>query len=321
MVGPALYRSDYTPESSKVTRKAKNPAALSRDANRRTLPAMSQLLDSCLDALGLGSVLQREALGGGCISDVARLTLSGGGSLILKQNPQAPADMFPAEAAGLAALRDAGTLRVPRVVHAQADYILLEDLGRGAPATDYWDRLGEGLAQLHGESRSQFGFGCNNYCGATPQDNSPLLDGHEFFARFRLLALAREARQRELIGEGLYARLQSIARRLPELVPKQRAVLLHGDLWSGNVHCCSDGLPALIDPASYWGWAEADLAMTLLFGGFAPSFYEAYEGNSGLDPGWQERAPLYNLYHLLNHLLLFGGSYLAQLEQDAARFG
>jgi fructosamine-3-kinase len=115
-------------------------------------------------------------------------------------------------------------------------------------------------------------------------------------------------------------RLENIASRLSNWIPQQPPVLLHGDLWSGNVHCDAQGSPALIDPACYWGWAEAELAMTSLFGGFEPDFYTSYAECSGMDSDWPERAPLYNLYHLLNHLLLFGGSYLGSIRQICRRF-
>jgi fructosamine-3-kinase len=115
--------------------------------------------------------------------------------------------------------------------------------------------------------------------------------------------------------------LDSIATRLDRWIPAQAAVLIHGDLWSGNIHCDNRGQPALIDPACYWGWAEAELAMTTLFGGFAPAFYDAYAAASGLEADWRERASLYNLYHLLNHLLLFGGSYAQSVSAILDRYG
>jgi fructosamine-3-kinase len=180
--------------------------------------------------------------------------------------------------------------------------------------------LGRGLAALHRQEQPEFGFGADNYCGSTPQANPLMQDGWEFFARHRLLALAKPAQQRRLLNSAELRQVEDVAGRLADWIPAQPAVLLHGDLWSGNIHCDSRGLPALIDPACYWGWAEADLAMTTLFGGFDPRFYATYLECSGMQADWRERAPLYNLYHLLNHLLLFGGVYLDQVKQVLNRY-
>jgi len=111
-----------------------------------------------------------------------------------------------------------------------------------------------------------------------------------------------------------------IASNLTNWIPIQSPVLIHGDLWSGNVHCDRDGNPCLVDPATYWGWAEADLAMTELFGNFNREFYESYESVSDIEKDWRERSPLYNLYHLLNHLILFGPSYLGNIRSVIKRF-
>ena len=114
---------------------------------------------------------------------------------------------------------------------------------------------------------------------------------------------------------------EALAKRLPELVPHQPASLIHGDLWSGNVICDKNGMPVLIDPAAHYGWAEADIAMTTLFGGFKPDFYDAYNSIRPLETGWLKRMPLYNLYHLLNHLNLFGGGYHSQVMTVVRQFG
>jgi fructosamine-3-kinase len=112
----------------------------------------------------------------------------------------------------------------------------------------------------------------------------------------------------------------ALAGKLPDLVPAQPASLLHGDLWSGNAIADQHGQPAIIDPAAYYGWAEADLAMTALFGGFSGEFYQAYTEVRPLAPGWRERFSLYNLYHLLNHLNLFGRGYYGQMIQTLDRW-
>ncbi len=281
---------------------------------------MPQSLEDWLLDNGYGAIRRRQMLGGGCINDVSRLCTSRG-TIVLKQNSAAPGDMFRAEAEGLEALAAARAIRIPKVLHHAQDYLLLEDLGESSTAGDYWTLLGEQLAALHAKPQPQFGFTMNNYCGATTQINTLTGNGHQFFAEQRLMELGHRAYETGLLDSTRRQQLDSIATRLDRWIPAQAPVLIHGDLWSGNIHCDNRGQPALIDPACYWGWAEAELAMTTLFGGFAPAFYDAYAAASGLEADWRERASLYNLYHLLNHLLLFGGSYAQSVSAILDRYG
>ena len=255
-----------------------------------------------------------EALGGGCINRSSRVVFDDGTRLVVKENGATPEDMFEAEAAGLAALAVNPGLRTPAVMAVDARFIVLEDLGQGRPDGGYWEELGAGLARLHQLQQPQFGFTMDNYCGLTRQANPMTADGHEFFVEHRLMALGRRCKERGLLEGRDMKRLEFLAAHLQRWIPVQPAVLVHGDLWSGNIHCCDDGAAALIDPAAYWGWAEAELAMTRLFGGFAPEFYASYQAAAGIGADWEERCDIYNLYHLLNHLLLFGGSYLGQVR-------
>ena len=281
---------------------------------------MTESPENWLLEAGYGEIIRSEAVGGGCINDARRLHLADGSTLLLKTNRDAPADMFGAEASGLAALSAAGALRIPGVIHCASNFIVLEDLGSGSKSPRFWADLGTGLAALHRQTAERFGFTGNNYCGATPQSNPPTADGYEFFAQQRILALAHQCLDRGLLQQELMTQLDYIAEHLPQWIPEMPAVLIHGDLWYGNIHCCANGEPALIDPAAYWGWAEAELAMTRLFGGFSPEFYDSYLQQGAVARDWEERIPLYNLYHLLNHLLLFGGSYLGAVAEIATRY-
>lgn len=282
---------------------------------------MSPHIQQWLRKNGFGTNFQQKTIGGGSICDTSRLSFSDGRTVILKCCEQAPAELFSAEALGLSALKDACALTTPEVIHVSDRFLILEDLGQGNPDSDYWQKLGQGLADLHRLKQPQFGFRIDNYCGSTPQRNSLTDDGFEFFANYRILNLAAIALKNKLLSDDDMEALETIAGNLQRWLPKQTAVLIHGDLWSGNIHCCANGQPALIDPAVYWGWAEAELAMTTLFGGFDRKFYSSYEENSDIESDWRERAPLYNLYHLLNHLLLFGSSYLPQLRRITAHYG
>ena len=195
-------------------------------------------------------------------------------------------------------------VRVPRILDHGPDSILLEqlDLQRNGD----WAALAQMLAKLHRTTGPRFGWYRDNFIGATPQINSWRDDWAEFFAECRLrpqLALARK--------NGFQIALPSL--KLLEN-HKPEPSLLHGDLWSGNAGFIADG-PVLFDPAVYYGDREADLAMTELFGGFPARFYEAYDEAYPLTEGYEARKQLYNLYHLLNHLNIFGEGYLAQVQR------
>jgi fructosamine-3-kinase len=274
-----------------------------------------------LQAHGFGGVVRSHSAAGGCINNGATLETERGASFFLKTNSDAPADMFAREAAGLQALRAVrGGPRYPEPLAWGADFLLLEDLKPAGRAKDYWQTLGRQLAAQHAATNPRFGFEHNNYIGTTPQINSWTEDGHAFFAEHRLRYQARLAEDGGRLTAAEAAGVKRLAARLPELVPAQPASLLHGDLWGGNAISDGASQPALIDPAAHYGWAEAELAMTALFGGFAAEFYRAYEEARPLEAGWRQRLELYNLYHLLNHLNLFGRSYHGQVVELVRKY-
>ncbi len=285
-----------------------------------TLPA--SLLEAIV-ALGLGEVVDATFLGGNAL----RVQLNSGDLLFAKcaglsatASGSVPANLYPSEHRGLDAIAATRTIATPTVLASSADYLLLEWLD-GQRGSDYWSTLGEQLASLHACSADTFGFAEDNYCGMTTQPNPRLRSGYDFFADARLRHQARLAVDAAYLDAKDNARLELIIHKLPGWIPGQPPALIHGDLWGGNIACTQSGQPALIDPAAHYGWHEAELAMTLLFGGFDPAFYAAYESCSACDEGWRERAPLYNLYHLLNHLNLFGARYLAAVRKVLERYG
>lgn len=269
---------------------------------------------------GFGDVRTIHGVGGGCINNGARLFTTTGETFFIKTNSSAPADMFAREAEGLQALRVHNGPVVPQVFLYGNDFILLEDLAPAARGEDYWTRFGRQLAILHNHTHPEFGFPHDNYIGSTPQPNPWTQDGYRFFGEHRLLFQAELAVRRGWLDKGDLSQVERIVSHLPQLVPLQPASLLHGDLWSGNATTDRQGLPAIIDPAAHYGWAEADLGMTALFGGFPPAFYRAYQEVRPLEADFQERFALYNLYHLLNHLNLFGGGYHGQVIATLRRF-
>ena len=237
-------------------------------------------------------------------------------AVFLKTGDPSQLPMFEAEAEGLDELRRAGALRVPAVVDVGirdgASFIALERLALGPASSAIEDRLGTGLAELHRHTRDRFGWHRDNTIGPTPQHNPATKDWASFFGTYRIgfqLQLAAD--------NGYQGELQALGARLLEAMPRlldgyaPEASLLHGDLWGGNWGAVGDE-PVIFDPAVYYGDRETDLAMTRLFGGFGSSFYRAYNEAWPLAAGHEQRLELYQLYHVLNHLNLFGGGYSGQ---------
>jgi fructosamine-3-kinase len=274
-----------------------------------------------LDALGRGPVRRWRGLSGGSINTVVQITFAAGEPVVLKYNAGAPADLFVREASGLALLADGDGPRVPAALAFGATFLVLAEVPEHEPGPGAWPRFAHELAALHARRAACFGLAFDNYIGLTPQANTLTDDGHTFFAERRLLAMGQAVQSRGLLQAQHLRLLERLVDRLPSLIPAQPASLLHGDLWCGNVIAGPGGGLWMLDPAAYYGWAEADLAMTLLFGSFPQAFYRAYLEAHPLAPGWRERMPIYNLYPLLNHLYLFGPSYLPGVEQVLLKFG
>ncbi len=233
-----------------------------------------------------------------------------------KTGPEPALDMFEAEAEGLAELRKAGAVRVPEVfdvgVRNGLAFIAMERLVLEPANTAHAERLGRALADLHAVTAERHGWHRDNTIGPTPQHNPWTEDWPAFFREHRLRFQLELAASNGYAGE-LVALGDTLMRRLPALFEDYApaASLLHGDLWGGNWGV-ADGEPVIFDPAVYYGDSESDIAMTRLFGGFGRAFYDAYFARRPLDDGSAARLDLYQLYHVLNHLNLFGSGYLGQ---------
>lgn len=275
---------------------------------------------SISEASGAPFVIEsRTRAGGGCINE-PYVIRGCGRAYFVKLNSPDKAEMFAAEAAGLEEIAGTRTIRVPRHIcngtGPAASWIALEHLPLEPAGGEAMRALGRNLARLHRVTAARYGWHRDNTIGATPQINRWDEDWVTFWRDRRLgyqLALARSGGHAgELAVKG--ARLME---KLPAFFAGYRPApsLLHGDLWSGNAAMTAGGEPVVYDPAPYFGDRETDLAMTGLFGGFPRSFHEGYRAEYPLDPGYESRKPLYNLYHVLNHLNLFGGGYGAQAER------
>ncbi|MGD8567538.1 MAG: fructosamine kinase family protein [Gammaproteobacteria bacterium] len=263
----------------------------------------------------------RQSVGGGSINAAYRVR-SGDRHYFVKTNSASRVGMFEAEFDGLNEIAYTQTIKVPKPlcvgVSAGNAYIVMEDLpihgGRGG-STASLEQLGIDLACMHRHRSSHFGWHRDNTIGSTPQINDQTDNWVVFYRRHRLGV------QYQLAADHGYGQLLPAGERLMDRLEQfftdyqPQASLLHGDLWSGNYAIDETGRPVIFDPAVYYGDREADLAMTELFGGFSPRFYAAYNNTYPLDAGYKVRKNLYNLYHILNHLNLFGGGYLGQAER------
>ena len=254
---------------------------------------------------------------GGSINECYRWE-SSAGPLFVKVAAARGGPMFAAEAAGLEELRSADAVRVPRVLgsgqNESNSWLVLEWIPFGRSSTAVEARLGEQLALQHRRTARAFGWSRANTIGSTPQVNTWTADWVEFFREHRLRYQLDLAVRGGHGGNRLRVSGERLLNQLGAFFTDYRPIpsLVHGDLWGGNWAADAAGCPVIFDPAVYYADREVDLAMTRLFGGFGADFYAAYEATWPLDPGARERVDLYNAYHVLNHLNLFGDGYLGQ---------
>ena len=289
------------------------------------------IIQLCLDKLShMHGIKVRfvssRLLGGGCINHALKLSLSVG-DFFLKWNANAPADLFLKEAEGLNEMRQAENpwLIIPKVIWTKevndlSGLLLMEYLQTPITTLGFDERLGRGIAHLHRKTASAFGFHHPNYCGITVQDNSWTDNWPDFFAQRRIWALVQKISSIRGLTVDELKTYERLVCRISHLLSHQTVPsLIHGDLWSGNYLFTANG-PALIDPACYYADREMELGMMHLFGGFSSTVLSAYQNELPLPSDWEQRIHLYQLYHLLNHYLLFGGSYGRQALEIAKEY-
>lgn len=264
-----------------------------------------------------------SSIGGGCIHQAMKVETDVG-FFFIKSNQVTDADMFEKEFLGLKVLQNASVLSIPDPLghgtQDQASYLITEYIESGPRKSDFWENFGIGLANLHRHHAHRFGFEHDNYIGRLPQKNSFYDCWIDFFIEMRLEAQLKMAIDLHRIDSVFSRRFSVFLTCLPGLLPEEPPSLLHGDLWSGNFMTGADGLAVIIDPAVYYGHREMELSFTRMFGGFDHSFYESYQTDFPLAPGFDERVEIYNLYPYLVHLNLFGTSYLDGIERVVNKF-
>jgi len=265
------------------------------------------------------SVNSYSSVSGGCINQGYALK-GNTGTYFVKLNCASQVGMFEVEALGLQQMVETATIRVPKLIcwgiAESSAYIVLEWLELSRGNTNSWHELGRKLAAMHSHKSDYFGWQQNNTIGSTLQINTWTADWAEFYAQQRLSYQFQLAASRG----GKFPQQQKLLAAIPEILTHQpQPSLVHGDLWGGNAACTINGEPVIFDPAVYFGDREVDIAMTQLFGGFPNAFYRGYNEVFPLDSGYEKRKPLYNLYHILNHFNLFGGSYESQANRMIAQ--
>lgn len=266
------------------------------------------------DIGGKSSLLDFSAVSGGSINNCFKIITSSG-RFFLKYNKNSSIEMFEVESRGLDLLRESSSFYIPKVVSYKKNYLLMEFIEEEKKDGHFWEKFGRRLSEMHKKTNSYYGLDHNNFIGSLAQKNNFVNRWSDFFINQRLmpqLSLGSFSNDFLLSFDKLFVKIDSF-------FPKEPPSLLHGDLWSGNF-LVSSSLPVLIDPAVYFGFREMDIAMSKLFGGFDSSFYSSYNEQNPLSDGWEDRLDICNLYPLLVHVNLFGGSYYNQVKRILTRF-
>ncbi len=269
-------------------------------------------------------IVSTAPVSGGSINEAYRITTDQA-DYFLKLNRSAPDDFFEKEAEGLKLLDSAdSTLRIPEVIASEGPtdnrpgFLLMEFIAEGRNGDSF--AFGAELAKLHQTAAETFGLDSDNYIGSLPQSNNRHNAWSTFFTEERINPQLKMAIDSGKMDSDILKNWDRLSRKLDDLLPPCKPSLVHGDLWSGNYLFDESGNGVLIDPAVYYGHPEMDLAFSKMFGGFSSDFYSGYESITKLEPGFNGRKEIYNLYPLLVHVNLFGGHYTSQAVRFLKQF-
>ena len=282
-----------------------------------TDPTLSQRITDLTGA----KIIAQSHLSGGCVAKVMRVDLDNGQSLVIKAGADANLDI---EAAMLRYLTDHSPIPCPNVLYGDSGCLVMEFIDNDGHMSGSVQRdLAKQLAKQHAVTSDQYGLSFDTLIGGLHQPNTRSKSWITFFGEHRLRYMATAAQQEGHLPARLVNRIDKLIVKLGDLIAeKPAASLLHGDLWGGNILCHDDKIAGLIDPAIYYGDREIELAFGTLFGDLTPEFFKQYDEVSKIEPGFfEERRDLYNLYPLLVHVRLFGGSYVDSVDQTLSRFG
>lgn len=288
-------------------------------ATKKISPFTLFLQEELAHATGKPVVIRHAmSMNGGSINECFLLDTSSGKFFLKRNELDAFPGLFEKEKAGLALLRQIPEFKIPEIILSgnfdAFQYLIFEFIDRGTEDTSFWEKFGRALAQLHKITGQSYGLEYDNYIGSLKQSNAKHTSWFGFFKQERLEPQLLLALERKRISRDTYELFQAFYTKIEHFFPVEVPALLHGDLWSGNFMCSAHGEPVIFDPAVYYGHREMDIAMTRLFGGFNSKFYSAYNEVWPLQDGWKERSDVCNLYPLLVHLNLFGGTYLKSIK-------
>jgi protein-ribulosamine 3-kinase len=280
-----------------------------------------QLTEIFLRQVTIGN---QESVPGGCINETIKVETNLKTFFLKINSAKKFPGMFEAEAKGLRLLTKANEIKIPSVVlfgqHDDSSFLILEWMEQGKRRKDFFEDFGRKLARMHKHTGRYFGLDHNNYIGSLSQSNQEYENGMDFFIEQRLIKQIELAARNNLVNKSTIEQFNSLFKKLSEIIPNEIPALLHGDLWNGNYMTDGTGAAAIIDPAVYYGFREADIAMTKLFGGFDLPFYDVYNEEFPFQKGWEQRLDIFNLYPLMVHVNLFGGGYIEQVKQILGKY-
>ncbi len=264
------------------------------------------------------TIIHQQTIGGGSINNAFKISTKDDSFFVKFNSAAAYPKMFTVEYKGLQLLRTKNIIKVPEPLfyHEGEEYscLLLEYIESNGYTFNFWRNFAEDLAHLHQQSNMSFGLDFDNYMGSLPQSNKAHSKFTDFFINERLEPQLKLAHDNSLIQNTHLKKMEKLFLELPSIFPEEKPALVHGDLWSGNFMRDLNGKAVIIDPATYFGHREVDIAMTTMFGGFSEDFYDHYQEAWPMEAGWQDRLDYYKLYPILIHINLFGSSYLSMMN-------